>query len=497
MSTTKYISEIITTTDIASWDAKNILISAGTGAGKSYFIKHKLWEYAKRHNRKILYLLPRIDTVEQFKKEIENDGKSDVITIKSYQEIEKRELKKIQNDLDNYEYIILDECQYFLSDSKFNFCTDISFGAILQTKVTKIFISATPTKIEKYLELNGVLLTKYTVESTRSISNLYFYKDDASVSELMQYAVTSGNKSIFFINDIKKAYRLYKKYADYAIFNCSRYNRQFNKHRCQDEMNELIRTEKFEKLILITTSALEVGFNILDTDIHNIVIDGIDDIDSIVQCIGRKRIQNESDTVAVYIKEYSNHSLTAKVNNMNKNIRMAEYFSNHTYAELLEAFPRKVDKSNIIYDYIDEDGSIQKSINQLMLYETKSRITEFTAIKAIKPHGFAEYTSKRLGMTNYEMYDSGSKNNDLRMYLESMVGKVMLEHSDRMQFVNNLKIKRKSKPVKSATALNALFQAEYNLNYRIRVFETSRRYTDEAGISKKKKYKNAWKIDRI
>lgn len=82
---------------------------------------------------------------------------------------------------------------------------------------------------------------------------------------------------------------------------------------------------------------------------------------------------------------------------MNRNIRMANYFANHTYAEVLEAFPRKVDKSNIIYDYIDSDGNIQKAINQLMLFETKSRIEEFTAIKAIKPHGFAEYVTAKLG----------------------------------------------------------------------------------------------------
>lgn len=499
MSETKYISELISEDEIKTWENQNILITASTGAGKSYFIKNKLYDYANATGKKILYLLPRLDTVLQFRDEIKRDGKDDTITIKSYQEIEKRELKKVQTDLSDYDYVVLDECHYFLSDSKFNFCTDISFNAILQIQdATKIFITATPDKIQKYLiEEQGMELKEYKVDGKNHISNLYFYKDDSAVNELMQYAVLSGNKSIFFINDVKKAYRLYKRYKDYAIFNCSRYNNQYKKHRCSSEMSELIRNERFDKLILITTSALEVGFNILDTDIHNIVIDGIDDVNSIIQCIGRKRIHDPNDTIAVYIKEYSNHSLTARVNNMSRNIRMANYFMNHTYAEVLEAFPRKVDKSNIIYDYIDSDGNICKAINRLMLFETKSRIEEFTAIKAIKPHGFAEYVTQKLGLTSYELYDSGDKNNDLRMYLESMVGKVMLEHSDRMQFINNLKIKRKSKPVKSATALNALFESEYKLEYRIRVFETTRRYKNEDGTQYKKKYKNAWKVERI
>ena len=86
------------------------------------------------------------------------------------------------------------------------------------------------------------------------------------------------------------------RHMRYAIFNCSRYNNQYRKHRCNSEMSDLIKNERFEKLILITTSALEVGFNILDSDIHNIVIDGIDDIDSIIQCIGRKRVKKRRNT---------------------------------------------------------------------------------------------------------------------------------------------------------------------------------------------------------
>lgn len=87
--------------------------------------------------------------------------------------------------------------------------------------------------------------------------------------------------------------------------------------------------------------------------------------------------------------------------------------------------------------------------------------------------------------------------NDVNEILESMVDKVMLEHKDRVGFINNLQIKRKGKPVKSANALNALFANEYKVNYRIRVFATTRQYKNENGESCKKKYKNAWKVERI
>lgn len=237
MSETKYISEIISEKEIVTWENQNILITAPTGAGKSYFIKNKLYDYALANNKKILYLLPRLDTVLQFRDEIQRDRKTDVITIKSYQEIEKRELKKVETDLSNYDYIVVDECHYFLSDSKFNFCTDISFNAILQIQnITRVFITATSDKIRRYLtEEQQIELKEYKVEGENHISTLYFYKDDSAVNELMQYAVHSRNKAIFFINDVQKAYRLYKKYKDYAIFNCSRYNNQYRKHRCNTD----------------------------------------------------------------------------------------------------------------------------------------------------------------------------------------------------------------------------------------------------------------------
>lgn len=109
MKGSKYISEIISEKEIETWENQNILITAPTGAGKSYFIKNKLYDYALANDKKILYLLPRLDTVLQFRDEIQKDRKTDVITIKSYQEIEKRELKKVETDLSNYDYIVVDE----------------------------------------------------------------------------------------------------------------------------------------------------------------------------------------------------------------------------------------------------------------------------------------------------------------------------------------------------------------------------------------------------
>lgn len=140
MKGSKYISEIISEKEIKTWENQNILITAPTGAGKSYFIKNKLYDYALANDKKILYLLPRLDTVLQFRDEIQRDKKTDIITIKSYQEIEKRELKKVETDLSNYDYIVVDECHYFLSDSKFNFAQILALMQFYRFKISQEFL---------------------------------------------------------------------------------------------------------------------------------------------------------------------------------------------------------------------------------------------------------------------------------------------------------------------------------------------------------------------
>ena len=53
----QYISDKLSDEIIKSWEMEseeNILIVAGTNAGKSYFIKNRLYAYCKKHNLKIL-----------------------------------------------------------------------------------------------------------------------------------------------------------------------------------------------------------------------------------------------------------------------------------------------------------------------------------------------------------------------------------------------------------------------------------------------------------
>ena len=69
----------------------------------------------------------------------------------------------------------------------------------------------------------------------------------------------------------------------------------------KEKIKNLLINQRFEEQFLITTSCFDAGINIIDTDVKHIVID-IVDIGSLIQCIGRKRIQSEDDKVHIYIK---------------------------------------------------------------------------------------------------------------------------------------------------------------------------------------------------
>lgn len=145
MENKRYISDIISSNDIDNWhNGEAVLISAGCGAGKSYFIKNILYAKARQQDKKILMLIHRTNCVNQFQMEIEKDNKTDVIDIKTYQSVEARIIKSGNYSFDDYSYIVSDEFHYFVEDSGFNCYTDISFNAIMCCNTAvKIFMSAT------------------------------------------------------------------------------------------------------------------------------------------------------------------------------------------------------------------------------------------------------------------------------------------------------------------------------------------------------------------
>lgn len=498
----KRVSELITTDTIRTWNTNDIItITAGTGVGKSYFIKNILYAFAKANNRKILMLIHRTNCTNQFLDEIKRDKKIDVIDIRTYQSIENVVLKKGIFDLSQYQYIVSDEFHYFISDASFNITTDISLNKILEeSDAIKIFMSATGNYVKNYIKnVQGLDTIDYELPIKYDfIKELTFFNSDNTLENFIDECLEKGNKAIFFIQSAKKAYDLYLKCKDNCIFNCSKSNDDYYKYVDEKQINDMLVNEKFDKNILITTTCMDAGVNIIDEELKHIVID-VEDIGTLIQCLGRKRIQNKDEKIYLYIKSINNKQLGGKETQLNLKIKKADFLREHTVKEYIEEFPRSYDYNNIVYDEtIEDEDNCTKKINELMYFKCNCDICDIEIMKTWGEFGYCKYLANKFGFRDedtgrftYRLIEEETANCKLEKYLNSIVGKVMLKAKDRRELIEKLNVRSDGHLLKRINNLNGALE-EIGLAFRIIEFETSRIIND-----KKKNYKSAWKVKKL
>lgn len=493
------VTDIISINDIESWSPKDIIvISAGTGAGKSYFVKNSLYQYAKAVNKKILFLIHRRNCVDQFNYEIEQDGKDDIIDIQTYQYIENQILHHNNHiDYSRYQYIVSDEFHYFISDANFNSTTDLSLNEILkQENCIKIFMSATGENAEKYLDnkFHKRLCPYRLPPNYRHVRRLTFFHQDDVMSDIAKSIINNGEKGIFFIQSAEKAYKLFKEFKEFAIFNCGS-SHKYYKYVDEEQINNMLQNQQFNENLLITTSCFYAGANIIDEKVKSIVAD-ITDIGSLIQCLGRKRVTTANDKVDFYIKAINNQQLGGLMRSTTKQVEMAEYLLKHNTQELLNKYPRQTDNSYIIYDLPTNNrlkNMATKNVNMMKLSKKREDINFYKQLMQ-EDYGYCKYLARYLGFYdskhNVYTYDVFSNDYSLNAFLEKMVVDevILLQRKDRKELINKLNVRRDGRLKSSRSVLNAALK-EDRLPYCIEEFETSRIFN-----GKKKKFKSAWRV---
>lgn len=498
---TQRVTDIITTKDIKNWTLKDIIIiSAGTGTGKSHFVKNTLYQYAKEHNKRILFLIHRSNCVSQFQSEIERDGKTDVIDILTYQKIEYDILHYNRHiNYNRYAYIVCDEFHYFISDASFNNTTDISFNEIMRQNCTKILMSATGEDVEAYLHTTvRRKLRKYKIPPNYTyVRKLNFFLQDEDIDYLAEKIISRQEKAIIFIQSVEKAYRLFKNFSEHSLFNCSESNNKY-KYVDKKKIQNMLELEHFDENLLITTSCLDSGVNIADEKVKYIIAD-ITDVGSLIQCLGRKRCHSENDTVSFYIKTINNQRLSGLIQSINKDIEMAEFLKNTSTQDLINKYPRQIDRSYIIYDDTklnNQKNMSTKKINYMMLAKKKLDIRLYKTLMKVD-YGYCKYLADFLGFKDEGGrygYSILSKDHSLSAFLQRYVddGQVMLQLKDRKPLIDKLNVRsEKRTQLKSEKSLNAALE-EMGIPYRIESFCTSRMIN-----GKKKNFNNVWKIVKL
>ena len=491
----KRISDIISGEQIRGWkDGSVITIKAGTGRGKSYFVKNELYECAKNEGKKILMLIHRVNCVNQFKQEIHRDNKDDIIDIMTYQSLDYMHSIGETFDFSGYEYIVCDEFHYFMSDAAFNRTTDISLNAILgQTDCIRIFMSATGDYMDRYIKnFKSVSAISYELDINYDfVHELKFFHNDEAMVALMKDFIDRGEKAIFFVQKATKAYKLHMKFKDNSIFNCGESDKHY-RYVDKEKMSTILADEGFAENILITTSAFDAGVNITTKKhkgVSHIVVD-IEDEGVLIQCLGRRRIDNaiDNDGVVVYIKNINNNRLGGMQVQINERIKKADCFRDHGNVAYTKKYGRSPDRHAIVYEEVNEDetGTVKK-LNELMYYKS---LINLANVQLMIRDGYMSYISSLLGK-KYTIMEEMAEKDSLECYLDSIVGEVMLTLKDRKELIDRLDVKSNGSQLKSINSLNAAIK-ENQLGYLIDAFETSRTID-----GKRKKYKSAWRVLRL
>ena len=354
-------------------------------------------------------------------------------------------------------------------------------------------MSATGDDTLKYIENieKANIKEKYSISSNYDyINSINFYNNVDTLKELMYKWIENGEKALIFIQSDSKAYDLYREFEEYSVFNCSKNNKDYYRYVDEEKIEEILSNEKFENQFLITTTAMDAGVNIIDLELHNIVVD-IKNIGSLIQAVGRKRIQNSNDTVNLYVKNIIDKELNLMKGNLSNRIKMAKFLKDNGDKKFIEEYYRRNDTSGIIY--LDSDFTLR--INKLMYNNTLISMLENSCMKNKGKNGYAKFILEKFGKENDEVVvlEGKKRESSIEEYLEKLFEDkvVMLTKDDRTELVEKIDARANGRRLSKIGSLNSALD-ELNIPYRICEFMTNRVID-----GKKKKFKAAWKIDKI
>ena len=485
------ISEIIGL-DYKNWNKDNLIfIKSGTGTGKSYFVKNILNTYAKENKQNILYLTNRINLNRQVSNDIGMDSN---ITVLNYQKLEFNILNDVQNI--KYDYVVMDEAQYFFVDASFSINTDVFFKEMLSDKsVCKIIMTATPILLTYYFKINNIKVDyEYELKTNYDyIANVTAFNKDECIENIIESI--PENEQIIYFGTAKRALGLSRKFS--GAFICSQYNKHYSNYVNQDELNNIIENSEFKSHLLCTTTALDNGINIKEgTPVGHIIID-IFDRDTFIQCLGRKRV-GEGEKVNLYFNSFSNkRRINGFKKKLSDGLQRADFLIEEGEKEYINKnYKAKINGTRLIDEkWNDSKDKSEKVVNECIYTKYYVDLVICNSILNKEfPNSYKNIIAIGLGINKDDIIDMDVKIQiqTIENLLESVAGKRLFKEEQK-EVIEFIGLKANGKLLKGYQTFNAYFK-ERNIPYIIDV-PKRKSYRDENG--KPKKEKTYWIVNKM
>lgn len=432
--------------DYKQWKPKdNILIGASMGSGKTSMIMHVLTDYAKETNKTILYISNRKSLQNEIDSNIKsNKLHSNVIISITYQKLQSillnRGKNKEQNAIDleiydNVDYIVCDECHYFLTDS-WTKTTDMSYEYILNhQQAVKIYMSATYYNIFDILKLdlkNQQVIEYYIDHDFSYINKIVFYYEQEYIEHLIEN-LPQSHKLIYFSRKLDVAFDLYENFKEISSFVCSKSNKKYKKYITQKALTK----GKLINQLTFTSTTWDNGINILDSDVKHVIID-VEDLVIFIQCLGRRRKLKDDDGFTLHIRNWNKQDLSRFINPNRNQKKLNDLFLNDKESYLKQLKAGDIKKGECLYNDIQTKAL---TLNKLMDKNIRVQINRYYKIIDI---GWDIYINKILKCNTIEhikLEEIKLKEqiSELELYLNSIIGIKLF--NEQQQELSNMIIK--------------------------------------------------------
>ena len=325
-----YASELIGDA-FQHWGNGRVLLDMGTGRGKNEFIIKKLVSWLVDEMLKnttigrVLCLCP-LNTLhaEMLQRRTEaaiaeaDDEPTEIamtydafyenmLEVRTYQNIEtkyRNDPASLKKYLEDFKYIVADECHYFTDFSSYGMNTYLSLEVLQKAEADHVVIYMSATGEETYKLLEETSKTPedriYKLpQDYQHIKQKYFYSRENLVRMLK--SLPEDEKAVIFVSSGGDLLKMKEIFGDTAAYYCSennpKYGKMFNK------LTECVKDRELQKRYLFTTKAFGIGTEIKDRTVKHLYIDQWKPTD-IIQSTGRKRSLDVDDTCTVYFRDY-------------------------------------------------------------------------------------------------------------------------------------------------------------------------------------------------
>lgn len=252
----------------------------------------------------------------------------------------------------------------------------------------------------------------------------------------------------------------------------------------EEKREKLLTNQKFDDLFLFTTQTLDAGLNIIDDDLHFIIVD-IADPDVLVQCVGRKRIRDsEADYVHLVVKNRSNGRLGHDKGNLTTRMKHAKFLEEHSQEEYDRLFYREPDPYQLVYYEPLPNGLYKIGVNQLLFDSYKYKYKRLEDIQEMAGR-YRQFIVELFGKEGSVSMDAYLDPNT-RKALEGANSQELIFYSqmEKRAFAVQLNLKSNGRLITGFRKINDLLTIK-EASYRIFPHEAKK---------DGKRYKTAWRI---